>query len=341
MGLFIAVAIALGSGDAPAQMTPAASIPVGAPADSLFAFRSGMWYNLNHFLYQFARARKGVPDMSLPALAALGADTADLEAQSPADRLVWSQAVDYYVRERADRPIDFDSVLVETNYALAARGDSTLSPGAGLPDGLVEQLNRVAPLYRRVWWTRHDRGNRLLVARLDSLLTRYGDSVVHQLVRAYRVPWPERRTPVEVTAFANWGGAYTTGFPPLITIASQYAGHANTRGLEQLFHEESHLMMDSVHVGVQATGLSPRSDAARQLEHAIIFFTAGETVRAAAPDHVTFAEWRHFWPDGTGPLARYYAALDTIWRPYLKGKGQLTPTVVQFVRAVSNTGAGR
>lgn len=190
--------------------------------------------------------------MAFPALAQIKMDTTELAAQSAADQLAWDKAIQYYMRERAERPIDFDSAQVETNYALAALGDSVLTPRTGLPSELVERLNQVAPSYRRVWWTRHDRANRLLVARLDSLLTRYGDSVANQLVRAYRVPWPKRPTPVEVVAYANWAGAYTTGDPPLITMASQYPGHLNTRGLEQVFHEESHLMMDSVDAGLRS-----------------------------------------------------------------------------------------
>ena len=124
-----------------------------------------------------------------------------------------------------------------------------------------------------------------------------------------------------------------TRFPPLVTMSSIYRGHDGSRGLEQLFHEASHGMMDSVDVGVRAAGIDPESALGRDAEHAIIFFTAGELVKGAEPVHVPYAEWRGFWPATSGPFARFYNSLNTIWRPYVHGHGELIPTVYRFVRA--------
>jgi hypothetical protein len=56
----------------------------------------------------------------------------------------------------------------------------------------------------------------------------------------------------------------------------------------------------------------------RGLDHALIFFTAGEAVRRVVPEHVPYAEKFGIWNRGLGPLK---PALDEIWKPYLDGHG--------------------
>jgi len=74
--------------------------------------------------------------------------------------------------------------------------------------------------------------------------------------------------------------------------------------------------------GVQAALSAAANRAARRvpggLSHAMVFYTAGEAVRHAIPDHVPYADKYGIWNRG---LASFKTPLDEIWKPYLDGKG--------------------
>lgn len=46
--------------------------------------------------------------------------------------------------------------------------------------------------------------------------------------------------------------------------------------------------------------------------------TAGEAARAAIPGHETCADLNGIW---RGRMGAYKALLDTVWKPYLDGRG--------------------
>jgi hypothetical protein len=301
-------------------------------ARALFAFRSNRWYNLHHFLYERARIRHGLSDDSTPALAEVRNDTVGLGSLSSAERAGWDQAVAYYDTALVAHGLDFDSsAVIAANYALADRdADRTLVAAPGLPTALAAALTAAAPAYDRVWWPRHDRANRAWIASVSPLVRSHGSAIARQLQVAYRIPWPETPVRVEVVAYANWAGAYTTLHPTLVTIASRYRGTQSTSGLEILFHEPSHAMMDSVSAALRAVDADPRGPIGRVLEHAIIFFTAGELTRAVVPGYVPYAEQRGFWRPG-GYLARWRVPLRAEWLPYLRAGGNLRAVLARVV----------
>jgi hypothetical protein len=80
---------------------------------------------------------------------------------------------------------------------------------------------------------------------------------------------------------------------------------------------------------VQGSGARPPSF---DLVHAMIFATAGEAVRRIVPDHVEYAELHGLWR-GRG-MARYAVAINTGWRPWLRGEATLDAAVAALVRAL-------
>jgi len=273
-------------------------------------FHSSFWPNLHHFLYQQARLRHHA------ATAAIAGALTDTLPLSDPDRATWDRAVAYYDTAVSSRAIDFDSTLIDANYALADADSATLvaRPGSpGLPAPLVAALTAAAPIYRRYFWPRHDRANRAWIAAMQSELSTHGTALSAALTHVYHVPLAETPIRVEVVAYANWAGAYTTVRPTLITMSSTYADHGGSLGLEQLVHETSHAMIDSVDAALRGRGDR------RDVEHAIIFFTAGELVRREIPSHTPFAEVRGIWTPNGSALAKYYPTVVPIWRDYLDG----------------------
>jgi hypothetical protein len=312
-----------------------ASVPAREPlapvtAGRLFEFHSGFWLNLHHFLYVQARARAGHDAERSAVMASLG-DTAGSGARSMEERLNWASALDYYERQWAKRDVVFDSAATAVKSRLASLDDArvpTLINRALDPD-LAAALERAAPLYRALWWPRHDAANRAWVAAMQPLLRQHGETIARGVTRAMLVPWPATPIRVDASPYTNWAGAYTTEHPPHIMISSIAEGYRGSLGLEMLFHEAMHTMEDSV----AAARVRARGETGKRIPydvvHAIIFYTAGEVTRRAVPGHTPYIEAEGL--KNRGSLSRYFPLLERHWRPYLDGTASFNDSFAAMV----------
>jgi len=299
-----------------------------AVAGRLFAFHSGLWVNLHHFLYNSARARLRRDAGRASVAAALG-DTAGLRARPDSEQRAWEGAVAYYAARWAERDLLFDSTMVEINNRLAALESAAALHRAELDTGLASVLDRVAPVYRAVWWGRHDAANRAWIASTLPLLERYGDTLAAGLTRALGASWPTSPLRVDVSAYANWAGAYTSTDSSHVTVSSTDNGYGGTLGLEMLFHEASHTLGDSLVAVIESlaagSGKPPLYDAI----HPIIFFTAGELTRRAVLGHTPYAVRGGMWERGR--IAPFYQLLQRHWVPRLDGRSSLRDALAAIV----------
>lgn len=297
-----------------------------------FQFESRFWPNLHHFLYVLARARNGAPDRNRAGIRGAPLDTAGFDALPAARRKIWDDAVEAYRVHAAPLDIAYGK-LVDVNYAVA-----DLPAGAGvedakdIPPALRDALRQAAPIYREVWWPRHDAANRAWIQKLRPLVEQYGPKIVPQLAAAFAHPWPTAALRVEVVAYANFAGAYTTDDPPLITMASLDEEQQGADALEELFHECSHLMMDTVDAGLKKRADALGRKLSRDVSHTILFHTVGEVLRRTVPDHVPYAThygvWRRGWTHNLEVLQLY-------WQPYLDGKTGMDPALDAIVKGLT------
>src|SRR5262249_35826156 len=124
----------------------------------LFAMQSNLWVNLHHFLYATARARRGM-DSDRVAVSSSLSDTAGLGALTNAPQAAWNTAVDFYMREVAPKDLLFDSTAVEMTIALSKTPSNSEPRSASITPGLAAALTQAAPVYRSLWWPRHDASN--------------------------------------------------------------------------------------------------------------------------------------------------------------------------------------
>jgi hypothetical protein len=301
-------------------------------SQELFAFHSAFWLNLHHFLYVTARARKGL-DARRPTVTSALADTAGFGALPASDHNAWQAAVAYYDTTLASRDILFDSGMVAINTSLARSDSATTLRSSGLDPALVATLERAAPVYRRLWWPRHDAANRRWQASMRQLLARYGDSLAMQESRAFGEAWPATPVRVDVSAYSNWAGAYTTSHPSRITVSSESAANQGLQGLEILFHEVLHTMDDTLYTALNAAFRAQGKTPPRDPTHVFIFYTAGEFTRRAIPGHVPYAEKYGLWsrvPD----FARALPVLQRCWQPYLDGELTFDEALRRYVSAI-------
>jgi len=203
--------------------------------------------------------------------------------------------VAYYETTLAARDLLFDKGMVAIDNTLARLESSPRLHGTDLDPMLAATLERVAPLYRKVWWQRHDAANKVWVQGVQRLLVLYGDNIAAQESRAFGQEWSASPVRVDVAAYANWAGGYTSSDPSHIIVASGDPGGQGDPALEVLFHEVLHTMDDPLLLALRQAFRANGKMLPRDPTHVFIFYTAGALTGRALPDHVPYAEKNGLW----------------------------------------------
>jgi hypothetical protein len=322
----------------------------------VFEFHSGFWVNLHHFLYHEARARlaaKEVRDKSTTtSLKQTAGSTVTLSAS---EQKAWDDAISYYVSNYAgkDLLVNIDLMLLKNQIEdfedcdeLSGRKKPRCD--AGLPGGVGAILDAVAPIYRAHWWPDQDRSNRRWVAKVAPLVREQGVGLSERLADIYQTGWPKEKIRVDVCAFANSAGGYTTLDPLRVTIASADPRNQGPEALEVLFHEASHGIAATVESAISRECKQRDKPIPRDLWHALIIYTTGEVLRPVFKDAAT--------DNGSGdapaqlskpnivPYAledilsqrgweNYHLLLVLYWQPYLDGKVSYEDAIAHLVSA--------
>jgi hypothetical protein len=236
---------------------------------------SNFWLNLHHFLYASAWSQRPANPqqrrlaMPLPP----GSDV----AMHDDERKTWDTTVSYYERELASKDLLFDRSLTAINTALASATSSL--DGLDLTPEHQRMLEAAAPIYRRYWWSEHDRANRAWISDVARRTTPVAPQIIDRLVRLYGVKWFEKPVRVDVVRVGKSQGAYTSVDPQVhIIFASADSSYEGWAGTEMLFHEASHGLIQHVQTAVDQAMTSANKNSA-DLWHVVLFYIAGEVTR--------------------------------------------------------------
>ena len=92
------------------------------------------------------------------------------------------------------------------NYPAGKRKPATQA----CPANLTRVLEGAAVVYRAHEWPSHDLANRRWVLRVAPLVREQGLGLSQRLADIYQTKWPKDKIRVDVCAYANRSGAYTT-----------------------------------------------------------------------------------------------------------------------------------
>jgi hypothetical protein len=256
----------------------------------VFEFHSGFWVNLHHTLYYEARQKNASTSDTAKSSASNRPVLKNMPdpklAFTDAERRAWNDAVAYYAANFANKDLLFSNDLIDLNNQLSDFEDCPDLSGlkqkfcnAGLPADLTHTLESAAPVYREHLWLAHDRANRRWIFGVAPLVREQGLGLSERLADIYQTPWPRRKIRVDVSAYANWAGAYTTVDPLHVTISSLDPGNQGSAALEILFHEGSHGIAQGVEAAIIRECRQRDKAIPRDLWHALVFYTTGEVLR--------------------------------------------------------------
>ena len=325
----------------------------------VFEFHSGFWVNLHQFLYHEARLRESTPEAKAAAAAntsgpALKQNPVSLSA---AEQKTWEQAIAYYRANYAgkDPQINIDLILLKNQLGDFEDCDELLGRkkracDAGLPGNIGVILEAAAPVYRAHWWANQDRGNRRWVSRVAPLIREQGVGLSQRLADIYQSTWPKAKIRVEVCAYANFSGAFTTLDPLRVTISSTEPRNQAPDSLEVLFHEASHGISIPVQDAITRECRQRDKPIPRDLWHALVYYTTSEVLLpvmqdappAAQPGDMILprqANMSRMPPDLREKFTQrgweeYIRILNIYWQPYLDGKVNFEDAIAHLVSAV-------
>lgn len=326
----------------------------------VFEFHSGFWVNLHHFLYHEARARlsakedRGTAGKNAGPAAKQTLGTGP--TLTPAEQRIWDQVLAYYQANYAQKDllINIDLILLKNQLGdfedcAELTGRKKPSCDAGLPGNIGPMLEAAAPIYRAHWWPDHDRANRRWVTRVAPLVREQGVGLAERLADIYQTQWPKEKIRVEVCAYANSVGAYTTLDPLRVTISSTDPRNQGPEALEVLFHEASHDIAEPVEAAIKRECKQREKPIPRDLWHALIIYTTAEVLRPVMNDATSEKGGGDSLPQRTKsnqvPYAlrdiltqrgweEYHLLLQLYWQPYLDGKVNFDDAIAHLISAV-------
>jgi len=334
----------------------------------VFEFHSGFWVNLHHTLYYEAKQRLAPPvavqknnSASQLRLKTMKDSTTAL---SQPEQIAWSTAVAYYAGNLAGKDLLFNNDLVLLKNQLEdfeecddLSGAHKKSCDAGLPPDLTRVLDSAAPVYRAHLWPAQDLDNRRWIARVAPLVIEQGVGVSQRLADIYQTKWPKEKIRVDVSAYANSTGAYTTLDPLRVTISSTDPRNQGDAAFEVLFHDASHGIAEPVQQAIIRECRQRGKAIPRDLWPALILYTTSEVIqplltRSAKgpqdkpgsgdslskgppaapgdtyePDLIRQSLYRRGWND-------YYELLIRFWQPYLDSKSTFDDAIARIVSAL-------
>jgi hypothetical protein len=298
-----------------------------------FSLHSDPWINLHHFLYQWARADLELGEGEERVRVAERESPAPLEDE-------WEAAVAFYRTHIGPRN-HFDAELLGVTAALLnLAGDPSAEPQTPI-EGLDEILSAAMPIYLRRWWTEHDRANRRLIARVGPDLRAVEERWVEVVSRLFGGTWSDDRLRVDMSAYANWQGAYTSNGPTHTVVWSRAENVLHgLNGLEMVLHESGH--MSSLAGPFRGTFRTILRDmnvtVSPNLRHMLLFATAGWFVADVAEErggeHVPYVVATGI---STAPdWAPLWKAIQDRWLPAYRGRENPRVALVSIIEAVGS-----
>jgi hypothetical protein len=308
--------------------TLAAAPSAAAPP---LVFRIGFWNNLHQFLYVLGRAQNHASDAQRKSVANAPSEMEALVGRPEDERAAWQAAVDFYAAGPSKQDLVFDKDLIAVTSALAGAPDNSDLSGLQLDPQLATALRRAARVYRGVWWDAHRRADEARRGDLEPLVATYGQRLATRLSSVYHATWPAQPRVINLAAYTNWAGAYSTD-GGLIEFASKEPSIDGALGLEILFHESSHQWDAEMAERLEFVARAQQRSVPDGLLHALIFYTSGAIVKELIPEHVAYAEKFGLW--NRGALRGLEPVIAQYWSPYLRGQGTIDGALANVIAHV-------
>lgn len=296
-----------------------------------FEFHSDYWINLHHFLYQKADSGQ------LKNLLEDGLTFLDIGEDSVYDKLTdtesenLNEAVEYYKTHLTDKSL---FRLGELRVWLQNQDPQRMIDDTTFSKPLTDMLNIASTVYRPHFWPLHNTQNRKILDSHKETILRLEEDVIDELERLSGDTWPKTKVRVDLTAYANWAGAYTPTRPKInIFISTLAPSSTNSHFIETLFHEGTHLLFtrkSPFRAKIYFMSADLDIQFPNNLWHACQFYLAGRVVQ----DHLRQSGIDHKLSMNVKNIFSNYNTQEfrSILEKYYQGKVDIDTTIKSLLR---------
>jgi hypothetical protein len=231
-------------------------------------------------------------------------------------------ALKYYRDSVTKKDMLFDSTMRKFSVMLAT---GKPKDAIGWQVEAMKHITAIFPFYKKRVWPSIDSANKAWVQQVKNDLSKHEELVITRLQKIYDDTMPAEKIRVDLGVYATWAGAYSysQGIDHII-ISTFEDANQGPLGVEIVFHEGSHFLMDRIYNTAQEYFNSKNlPNDRRQPWHTVLFYTTGNVVKEAYASqginflpyykHAKFEERRSF-KVATDALALY-------WDSYMRGEG--------------------
>lgn len=249
-----------------------------------FEFHSDYWINLHHFLFQKA-GRSQEKKLKEDGYQLLEINEAAVyKGLDTEQSKKLEEAVEYYqkniVNKDLIRQLGKERVWLQKQNADNRITDTLFSKA------YTKVLNQASEVYKTTFWPLHMKQNELVIERHLPIVKKMEGYYFSKITKLALQDWPSKtKVRVDLTAYANYAGAYTPTRPYFnLIISSLDPGTENTGFIETLFHEGTHLIF--LYGGPFRSGISEifdqegfKMEYPGHLWHASMFYLCGRVVQ--------------------------------------------------------------
>ena len=295
-----------------------------------FAFFSDPTANLNDALIAAGRARRAKSQELFQS----GPEKPCFDKLTPAERVGWARAVDYFAEIVA--PFDINA-REQILFRIELMAGSDWATGDDRSFMAIARSIRAAamPAYERCRWPAQDASNRQWIDQALALLKVHEAALGERLPQVYGNQWARLPYRIDIVDSVSQLGGNAQFFVPVgphILIASSGPANKDDAVLEAVFHEASHSLAGSMEESLRRSERARGGDA-RDLPHAVIFYLTGETVRRvfeqAGEPYTPLLHALKLWPENVRD------ALAKTLSPYLNGQGTMVQAIDSLAQALN------
>jgi hypothetical protein len=296
-----------------------------------FEFHSNYWINLHHFLYQQAQgsqAQKLMEDGN--QLLNIGEDSIRSTLSfSETEKL--TSAIEYYKTHLIGRSL---SELGNMHIWLEAQSYKGPITDTIFTAVYATTLNDFSPVYKMHYWPKHNAQNSLVLNTHIGIIRQIEKEAISRLEQLSGYSWPGIKVKVELTAYANYAGAYTVTKPGMaIFISSLDPFSLQSEFIETVFHEGSHLLFTQESLfrsKIYFRSQEMKMEFPKNLWHAGQFYLCGQLIKDLlkpfGTNHTLSMDLKKIFINYNKPLFRQ------VLEKYYKGEVSLESTVDSLLK---------
>ena len=259
---------------------------INAPVNSLidttnyYEFHSNYWINLHHFLYQKAKGsqeKKLLEDNS--QLIDINEEIVYKNLTSQ-ELEILNKAISYYENNIIEKNLYRD--LREFTYMFRNQENVLLQDNELLTNEYKNVINEASVIYRKHFWEIYKEQNEKVIKAKIELIKDFENNIFNKMEKLSKDKLPNQKIRVDITAYANFAGAYTITKPDFNIYISSLDPDCYTNGIiETIFHEGSHLLFgfgSPFRESIYDISKEIDIEFPRNLWHAALFYLCGKAI---------------------------------------------------------------